>query len=634
MVNGKEQEKERKPRIVPPDTRLMTLEIQNQPSSEDGDLWAISGQGKEKENERKPRIVPTDTWLRVPGNSKLTILRGWYPWVTESLQKEDKLLFAITKVLHIDLKDKRLPWQELSPFPIQNPRGATYVKPPTLALRASQITGTNILFEEPIDIQSRLRWSIYIFDEDKDLIAHMTVECEKSLSAQGIIEAYQEAQRIFEKGGISLEFENKDDKCKAPRNTNTFNHSSRTIEVQDGQSIISITDNEGEELPATTTEEEDEEVRFIFDIADSESDVPLATTAKENVGLNGMDEHDIVLEESKMLGSPENAAWVTYPADAVVSMFTMGNLRIPAERTVPAPRQYLTRNPAEIPTCTPTQPGAGLKPTGLPEPMMNTTSTLPPQVGTHLVAAGLNRNNLDRAAIVRVTTLKSDNCPTNQTIQAGSCKICKQVQHYLNQGKRNTAAGCQMLDKWQCFSNHQGYPGLGTTWGAFKALKRKGLFSPEMLNLARKVAEIWIAKEQEQMLRSQEGTKREMERTKQEEKKNRAMQGRAGACKGRGEETGIATALERRATMWTPRTRVHGTCVVFRKGGFSSRGNSGTKSPYDGAQEQAGSDDAAEVGNRDHDMEEVVSRGSNSNINIEFVPPEVMMDKQTACMYK
>ncbi|KAH6874822.1 hypothetical protein BKA70DRAFT_1240385 [Coprinopsis sp. MPI-PUGE-AT-0042] len=83
MVNGKEQEKERKPRIVPPDTRLMTLEIQNQPSSEDGDLWAISGQGKEKENERKPRIVPTDTWLRVPGNSKLTILRGWYPWVTE-----------------------------------------------------------------------------------------------------------------------------------------------------------------------------------------------------------------------------------------------------------------------------------------------------------------------------------------------------------------------------------------------------------------------------------------------------------------------------------------------------------------------------------------------------------------------
>ncbi|KAH6871750.1 hypothetical protein BKA70DRAFT_1241483 [Coprinopsis sp. MPI-PUGE-AT-0042] len=477
----------------------------------------------------------------------------------------------------------------------------------------------------------------------------MTVECEKSLSAQGIIEAYQEAQRIFEKGGISLEFENKDDnstsskyikkivmlnRCKAPRNTNTFNHSSRTIEVQDGQSIISITDNEGEELPANNTRKK----------MKSESDVPLATTAKENVGLNGMDEHDIVLEESKMLGSPENAAWVTYPADAVVSMFTTGNLRIPAERTVPAPRQYPTRNPAEIPTCTPTRPGAGLKPTGLPEPMANTTSTLPPQVGTHLVAAGLNRNNLDRAAIVRVTTLKSDNCPTNQTIQAGSCKICKQVQHYLNQGKRNTAAGCQMLDKWQCFSNHQGYPGLGTTWGAFKALKRKGLFSPEMLNLARKVAEIWIAKEQEQMLRSQEGTKREMERTKQEEKKNRAMQGRAGACKGRGEETGIATALERRATMWTPRTRVHGTCVVFRKGGFSSRGNSGTKSPYqennnmhiqdDGAQEQAGSDDAAEVGNRDHDMEEVVSRGSNSNINIESVPPEVMMDKQTARMYK
>ncbi|KAH6902649.1 hypothetical protein BKA70DRAFT_1228934 [Coprinopsis sp. MPI-PUGE-AT-0042] len=82
MVNGKEQEKERKPRIVPPDTQLITLGIQSQPS-EDGDLWAISGQGKEKENKRKPRIVPTDTWPRVPGNSKLTILRGWYPWVTE-----------------------------------------------------------------------------------------------------------------------------------------------------------------------------------------------------------------------------------------------------------------------------------------------------------------------------------------------------------------------------------------------------------------------------------------------------------------------------------------------------------------------------------------------------------------------
>ncbi|KAH6883730.1 hypothetical protein BKA70DRAFT_1238156 [Coprinopsis sp. MPI-PUGE-AT-0042] len=77
MVNGKEQEKERKPRIVPPDTQLMTPGIQSQPSSEGGDLWAISGQGKEKENERKPRIVPTDTWPRVPGNSKLTILRGW-----------------------------------------------------------------------------------------------------------------------------------------------------------------------------------------------------------------------------------------------------------------------------------------------------------------------------------------------------------------------------------------------------------------------------------------------------------------------------------------------------------------------------------------------------------------------------
>ncbi|KAH6907723.1 hypothetical protein BKA70DRAFT_1223050 [Coprinopsis sp. MPI-PUGE-AT-0042] len=83
MVNGKEQEKERKPMIVPPDTQLMTLAIQSQPSSEDGGLWAISGQGKEKENERKPRIVPTDTWLMVLGNSKLTILQGWYPWVTE-----------------------------------------------------------------------------------------------------------------------------------------------------------------------------------------------------------------------------------------------------------------------------------------------------------------------------------------------------------------------------------------------------------------------------------------------------------------------------------------------------------------------------------------------------------------------
>ncbi|KAH6913223.1 hypothetical protein BKA70DRAFT_1218207 [Coprinopsis sp. MPI-PUGE-AT-0042] len=97
MVNGKEQEKERKPRIVPPDTQLMTLGIQSQPSSEDGDLWAISGQGKEKENERKPRIVPTDTWPRVLGNSKLTILRGWYPWLTE-VQSPAKVLFSPSSI--------------------------------------------------------------------------------------------------------------------------------------------------------------------------------------------------------------------------------------------------------------------------------------------------------------------------------------------------------------------------------------------------------------------------------------------------------------------------------------------------------------------------------------------------------